>query len=67
MPKRSSKKKDVNQIAYEGLKSLVEYLDPESVPEAKEKNPAAVALGKLGGIAQVLAAKGSAEKEAAKK
>lgn len=49
MPKRSSKP-DENQIAYAGMQSLLEKLDPESVPKPKEKNPAAVALGKLGGL-----------------
>ena len=49
MPKRSSKNPDVNQIAHQGLQSILEKLDPESLPKPKEKNPAAVALGKLGG------------------
>lgn len=49
MPKRSSKNPDGNQIAFQGMQSLLEKLDPESVPKPKEKNPAAVALGKLGG------------------
>lgn len=44
MPKRSSKnpKPDLNTIAYRVVK--------ESTSEAKKKNPAAVALGKLGGL-----------------
>ncbi len=49
MPKRSSKNPDANQSAFQGMQSLLEILDPESVPKPKEKNPAAVALGKLGG------------------
>lgn len=53
MRKRSSKKKpaDPNVIAYEGMQSLLEKLDPDSIekPKEKKKNPHAVALGKLGG------------------
>ena len=49
MPKRSSKNPDVNQSAFYGMQSLLERLDPESIEKPKEKNPAAVALGKLGG------------------
>jgi len=41
MPKRSSKKKDENQIA----KAVV-----DTATQAPEKNPAAVALGRLGGL-----------------
>jgi len=52
MPKRSSKQKrprDVNQLA----KQIVEEATGEAKPEAPaepEKNPAAVALGRLGGL-----------------
>lgn len=73
MRKRSSKKSsDPNVIAFEGMQSLLEKLDPESVaPPASEKNPAAVALGKLGGAkgGKARAAKLSAKKrkEIAKK
>ena len=49
MPIRSSKNPDANQTAFQGMQSLLERLDPESLPKPKEKNPAAVALGKLGG------------------
>ncbi len=49
MPKRASKNPDENQSAFQGMQSLLEILDPESLPKPKEKNPAAVALGKLGG------------------
>ena len=45
MPKRSSKPKDENQIAAGILQQLTE--EAEKQPE---KNPAAVALGRLGGI-----------------
>jgi hypothetical protein len=44
MPKRTSIKKDLNQTAY-ALVQQVTQSDPKSV-----KNPAAVALGKLGGL-----------------
>jgi hypothetical protein len=46
MPKRTSKTKDENVTAFEILKAATE--DQEKEP-AKEKNPAAVALGRLGG------------------
>jgi len=47
MPKRSSKKKpaDHQQLARRVLDAVV----PDAEP-AKKKNPAAVALGKLGGL-----------------
>ena len=46
MPKRSSKKPtDINQLAL----SIVEVTTNKSKPEST-KNPAAVALGQLGGI-----------------
>ncbi len=49
MRKRSSKKSsDPNVIAFEGMQSLLEKLDPESVAPTTKKNPAAVALGRLG-------------------
>jgi hypothetical protein len=43
MPKRSSKPTDVNQLAA----SIVQDATKEDPPE---KNPAAVALGRLGGL-----------------
>jgi hypothetical protein len=49
MPKRSSTgRKDINQLA----KSIVDQATDEEPkqPETPEKNPAAVALGRLGGI-----------------
>ncbi len=45
MPKRSSK--DVNQLAASILKAATD--DPPAPPQT-EKNPAAVALGRLGGL-----------------
>ena len=69
MRKRSSKKSsDPTVIAFEGMQSLLEKLDPVAPPE---KNPAAVAFGKLGGAkgGKARAAKLSAKKrkEIAKK
>lgn len=47
MPKRSSKKPtDISQLA----KSIVEQATSEGTEPAPEKNPAAVALGRLGGM-----------------
>lgn len=47
MPKRSSKQKDTQQIARHVLDAVVPDAEPPK-PE-KKKNPAAVALGRLGG------------------
>lgn len=48
MPKRSSKKKDVNELA----KSIMDQATGEQPEEPVDegKNPAAVALGRLGGL-----------------
>ena len=48
MPKRSGKKKDLNELAY----SIVQKLTGQAPDEELErkKNPAAVALGRLGGL-----------------
>ena len=49
MPKRSSKQRDLNQLAA----SIVAQATGENAAEAtpdNEKNPAAVALGRLGGL-----------------
>ena len=45
MPKRSSIKKDENQTAF----SIVEQIT-KSAQQSPAKNPAAVALGRLGGL-----------------
>ena len=45
MPKRSSKQKDPSEIA----RSVLDAVVPDAEPP-KEKNPAAVALGRLGGL-----------------
>ena len=53
MPKRSSKREDANQAAFRMLGEITGETPktaPESPPDAKVKNPAAVALGKLGGL-----------------
>ena len=46
MPKRSSMPKDVNQLG----KYIVDQVTQEEIIEEPTKNPAAVALGRLGGI-----------------
>lgn len=48
MPKRSSKQKDTQQLARSVLDAIVP--DAEPVAAKPEKNPAAVALGRLGGL-----------------
>lgn len=48
MQKRSSKTRDVNQIAFDVVRLSTGEAPLE--PPAPEKNPAAVALGKLGGL-----------------
>ncbi len=45
MPKRSGKK-DLNEKAF----SIVQQLTGQAAEEKSEKNPAAVALGRLGGL-----------------
>lgn len=80
MPKRSSKKRDVNEIAFSGLQELIrrdearDKGEPIELPaddDQPKKNPAAVALGRLGGLkgGKARAAKLSAKKrrEIAKK
>jgi len=48
MPKRSSKQKDTQQLA----RSVLDAIVPDAEPKAEKpaKNPAAVALGRLGGL-----------------
>jgi hypothetical protein len=48
MLKRSSKTRDVNQIAFDVVRLSTGEAQPE--PPRPEKNPAAVALGRLGGL-----------------
>lgn len=49
MPKRSSKKPDINQIAASIVADITE-MAVGGPAEAQAKNPAAVALGRLGGL-----------------
>jgi hypothetical protein len=46
MPKRSSKQKDTQELA----QSILDQVVPDAEPAKPEKNPAAVALGRLGGL-----------------
>lgn len=46
MPKRSSKPRDLNALA----KRIVDEATGEAVPEDSGKDPAAVALGRKGGL-----------------
>jgi hypothetical protein len=49
MPKRSSKRpRDANRLAFEVVRESVGEMPPESKTE-REKDPAAVALGRKGG------------------
>ena len=48
MPKRSSKTKDFNQLAADITRAATG--DPEPLTPKGTKNPAAVALGRLGGL-----------------
>jgi hypothetical protein len=48
MPKRSSKQKDTQELARSILAQVVPDAEPAS--PKPEKNPAAVALGRLGGL-----------------
>lgn len=63
MPKRTSKEEDINVLASAIVKKATG--EPEEPVEVKtEKNPAAVALGRLGGLK---GGKARAEKLSAKK
>lgn len=53
MPKRSSKREDANQSAFRTLQEATgekPKTDPKAKPDLKGKNPAAVELGRLGGL-----------------
>jgi hypothetical protein len=51
MPRRSSKQKDTQQLARSVLDAVALDAEPPKAKKAiKAKNPAAVALGKLGGL-----------------
>ncbi|MEE9130837.1 MAG: hypothetical protein V3T84_12520 [Phycisphaerales bacterium] len=47
MPKRSSKR-DANEVAESIVDQVADDVDPKEEPAEPEKNPAAVALGRLG-------------------
>jgi hypothetical protein len=49
MQKRSSMPRDPNQLAKLIVDMATGEAEPEPMPKGPEKNPAAVALGKLGG------------------
>ena len=49
MQKRSSMPRDPNQLAKRIVDMAIGEAEPEPAPKGPEKNPAAVALGKLGG------------------
>jgi hypothetical protein len=46
MPKRSSKQKDTQELA----RSILDQVMPDAELTKTEKNPAAIALGRLGGL-----------------
>jgi hypothetical protein len=46
MPKRSSKQQDTQELA----RSILDQVVPDAEPQKPKKNPAAVALGRLGGL-----------------
>ena len=51
MPKRSSKKKkDINVLASQIVEQSTGEPTPKNIAEESQKNPAAVALGRLGGL-----------------
>jgi hypothetical protein len=68
MPKRSSIKQvrsqDENVLAKSVIDEIIQETESETFGQVKEKNPAAVALGRLGGLkgGKARAAKLSAEK-----
>jgi hypothetical protein len=50
MPKRSSKPKDANSLAFNIVASVTGEKSPPTARADDGKNPAAVALGRLGGL-----------------
>lgn len=53
MPQRSSRKKeprDINELAFDIVESLTSEPQPSVEEEIPRKNPAAVELGRLGGL-----------------
>ena len=49
MPKRPRRPRDPNELAFQVFQEAIGEAPPPSEPE-REKNPAAVALGRLGGV-----------------
>jgi hypothetical protein len=74
MPKRS-RTEDASESAYRTIRTIIERHDPDAAaepppqkkPKAKRKNPAAVALGRKGGLkgGKARAAKLTAEQRSA--
>lgn len=50
MPKRSSRQEDANQAAYRVVREAVSDDSTPPAPSRVKKNPAAVALGRRGGL-----------------
>lgn len=50
MPKRSSKRRDASTIAFDIVAQATGEEPKRKKPQEAEKNPAAVALGRLGGL-----------------
>jgi hypothetical protein len=50
MPKHSSKRRDPSLTAFDIVAQATEEDQPKKKPQKPEKNPAAVALGRLGGL-----------------
>jgi hypothetical protein len=50
MHKRSSKRSDPNLTAFDIVSQAIGEDQPKRKPQEPEKNPAAVALGRLGGL-----------------
>lgn len=49
MPKRPRRPRDPNELAFQVFKEAIGEAPPAQPEPEREKNPAAVALGKLGG------------------
>lgn len=49
MPKRPRRPRDPNELAFQVFKEAIGEAPPNQPEPEREKNPAAVALGKLGG------------------
>ena len=50
MEKKKKKQRDIAEIAYQTVQEATQEVKEDLQPLAKEKNPAAVALGHLGGL-----------------